>query len=158
MDKPVLPEALKSAGADYQKRLKALGLDPEGVLWAFDQQEHKFHLWLVWSGVDAFGPYQLTKLLFKAYRLSALPQEIDPFTVEVLSPRARMAHALRKLLAVADEKGPQEMKVTADPDGTDEVIRFKSAWIYKFDKKDLSAPKVRRDWKRFQSNVSALAA
>ncbi|MCB5176302.1 hypothetical protein [Microvirga lenta] len=158
MDTPALPEALKRAGADYQRKLRALGLDPEGFLWAFDRYDEKFHLWIVWSGVDEFGPYKLAQLLFKAYRLSALPQEIDPFTVEVLSPRLSIVHALRRLIEESIKKGPQEMKISETSDHTTELTRFKTAWIYKFDRKDLPTTRVLKDWKRFQHNVGALAA
>ncbi|MGW8820428.1 hypothetical protein, partial [Heyndrickxia sporothermodurans] len=86
MDTPELPENLIKAGRAYYEALGKLGFHPEGLLWAYGYEEQSFRLWLVWSGLDQYGPLAISKLLFRAYRAAALPSEIDPFTVYIVTP------------------------------------------------------------------------
>lgn len=73
------------AGHEYGEALASLGLDPEALFWAFDQNEDRHVLVLVTDFFDLKGPLEISKQLFKAYNASATPREIDPFVVRLHS-------------------------------------------------------------------------
>jgi hypothetical protein len=67
MDSPELEVKFMSAGADYLKAVRALGLDPDALLWAYDTIIRKHVLVLVTDMFDFRGPYEVSQLLFQAY-------------------------------------------------------------------------------------------
>src|SRR5947209_5983531 len=77
----------KEAGADYLKAVRALGLDPDALLWAYDTVIKKHVLVLVTDMFDFRGPYEVSQLLFQAYNNAGTPREIDPFIVRLHSPK-----------------------------------------------------------------------
>ena len=83
--RPVSPEYLK-AGQDYLDALVSLGLTPHYLGWGWEQIAEKWVLVLITPIVDAGGPLELNKLLFRAYNAKATPKEISPFIVRVFSP------------------------------------------------------------------------
>ena len=156
MDSPELPSGLLAAGREYHTNLEALGLKVSALFWVYNISEERFDLCLVWPGVDRYGPLAIQRLLFAAYRASALPQTIDPFTVYLHSPKSTLVSGLLK--------GFRDQEVTATQVGIDgntgsvePMFELRRTWIYEAGKK-ISAPVVSRHWKKFQENVSQLAA
>lgn len=159
MDAPDLPLTLREAGQKYLSSLDELGLRPQGLAWVFDFKEEKFALWLVWAGVEKVGPYEISKKLFKAYNLSALPAEIDPFSVFVLSPTMPMAKWLKdqyptkaRNVVEASQIGVGEVD-----SGVSAVFETRPEWIYRAIKKTKPVD-VSKNWSRFSRAVDALAA
>ncbi|OBQ96027.1 hypothetical protein A9K66_22790 [Mesorhizobium sp. AA23] len=143
-------------------QLHGLGLRPEGLLWLHDEQDKCFVLWLLWSGVDQFGPFALTKLLFQAYRASALTTEIDPFLVHARSTSEALAGQMLNVFSKsAKSRGlHQYLRLVADK-GTEReriVYRWKRDWVYEIHARPYPLTRVQRDWERFSANVGALAA
>lgn len=156
MDLPELPEELRLGGAEYHKQLGKLGLHPEGLLWMFDKQAKRFVLWLMWSGVDRFGPFALTDLLFRAYRAAALTQAIDPFLVDVRGPADALSEGLRASMHTWPKGDTGEIRLEG-PEDVD-LYGWRMSWVYHYEKKRKTTLVVNRDWRRFNENVSKLAA
>lgn len=160
MDLPELPESLHVAGRKFLDQLGALGLHPEGLLWVYDCRQQEFQLQLLWSGVDRYGPYSLTKLIFSAYRAAALPRDIDPFSIHVRSPKFGAGGGMMNVIrGVAKyQNRPEEWMMTEGDDVNNPVYRARVSWIYRLATKPQSPTNVVRDWKRFNESVTALAA
>lgn len=165
MDTPKLPDSLKEAGQAYYDALVKLGLDPEGLLWAYDNQAAEFRLWLVWSGLDRYGPFAMSKLLFRAYNASALPREVDPFSVYVVAPEHRIGDMARQMAdAYKATEGRDNLDqiviALAAPDGQKDSMLHETrfGWVYHLKPRRSSVKKINRDWRHFNENVSALAA
>ena len=168
MDTLDLDVTRKRAGEEFLHALELLGLKPEALFWAFDHLEKRLVLVLATELFDLKGPLAVSELLFRAYRASALPQEIDPFVIRLQSPD----HKLIRLLdgyAVTDADGtrryglaPEQRgrpapfsTITLDVDG----LSFKSEWVYRFrlpKRRDVGA--IKREWERFNRKVDKLAA
>lgn len=158
MDFPTLSPKLLNAGREYHNQLKQLGLKPEGLLWMHDAVRNRFHLWLIWSGIDRVGPLAVSELLFKAYRASALTQDIDPFVVEVRSLREEMARQLLAAISKSDPF-PYYRILLNHPDGQQQVAyQWRSDWIYYLQPKPRKPVEIANDWRRFSQKVTALAA
>lgn len=158
---PKLPDRLQVAGSEYLKQLRKLGLKPEGCLWVNRYQDQHFMLWVIWSGVDTYGPYDVAKLLFKAYRASALTREIDPFSVDVISPKGDFGAQVLRTRNFADGvrvgSQPVLFRIT---EGSDEsvIYHWSEEWLYDL-RRSIKAPdQVKLDWDRFTKNVTRLAA
>lgn len=145
------------AGRAYYKALGKLGLTPEGLLWAYDVREEQFRLWLVWSGLDRHGPLAMSKLLFKAYRSSALPEEIDPFTVYIVSPE-HMIGKLSRTVNFPLPTGDKPFHFRIQNSHEDILHHVEPDWVYHFESKRFNTKKVDREWRSFNENVSSLAA
>ncbi|MCA0203013.1 MAG: hypothetical protein LCH92_01615 [Proteobacteria bacterium] len=158
MDTPELPDTLLKAGAEYQGKLAKLGLRPEAMMWAYAFEEKQFLLWIVWSGLDRFGPLAIQRLLFQAYNASALPKEIDPFSVVIHSPRESVISGVLRQLAKSDVEAMQIGVGTVGDARTEAKVEFRRAWAYRISAKMLSSTDVSRAWQRFSANVDALAA
>ena len=134
-----------------------LGFNPEGLLWAYDFKDEKHRLWLVWSGLDRYGPLAMSRLLFKAYRAAALPEEIDPFTVHIVSPEHMIGH-LSKNMHVKLPNDQNALYWRIKDNHGNIVHQVAHTWVYHLETKRFNTKKVDRDWRAFNENVSALAA
>lgn len=152
MDIPAIPLTLIDAAREYDTSLRKLGLRAEGVAWGYDMEERGFLLFVIWSGVDRYGPLALNKLLFKAYNASALPQKIDPFVVTVLSPSHRLAEAMM------EHATDSMMRYGRIPDPEKAAVHFQADWVVHMQRKRRSSLEIVKDWKRFTERVERLAA
>lgn len=157
MDTPDLSTGLLTAGQTYRLALNKLGLRPEALMWGYDEEAQRFELFIVWSGVDRFGPLQITRRLFKAYNLSALPQEIDPFIVNLISPKSGVYRE-----AIAPMLGKAEVQIGIGfgprPEETKPMVTFRPSWVYIAEKKRRTPVEINRDWRKFTQSVDQLAA
>lgn len=158
MDASELPEGYLSAGQEYQRELFRLGLKPEATLWAYDVADKKFVYWLLWSGLDRFGPYGLTKLLFSAYRSSRLTREINPFIVHIRPTTGfHGSHTLGLVRATMEGKS-REWVISANGDVRFPLYTGRREWVVHCDTKDRPTVQMISDWKRFQKRITNLAA
>ena len=162
MDTPELDVTRHKAGARYLEALRKLGLEPVALFWAYDAAVKHFVLVLITEFFDLKGPYEISKLLFKAYNAAATPQEIDPFIVRLHSPAQSAIRSLRMPTHIR----PVDQR-TGRPTGTAVEIKTSThgdltvspQWTYKFGRvsKKISVD-LRRRWSRFERNVTDLAA
>lgn len=163
MGMPKLSRKLHLAGKQFHRQLHDLGLKPEAVLWVHDIKRDAFVLWLVWSGVDRVGPYEVMKLIFKAYRASALTHDIDPFMIEIRSTGDIIGnHALetsRHRIFINGKRADLYRVSTGMSNEVDDAdYQWTDQWIYEM-KRVVKQPKLAdRDWANFTFNVSQLAA
>ncbi len=149
-----ISEKLLLAGREFYEQIKKLGLRPEACLWMVDEKDNAV-LSLVWSGIDKYGPYQISKLLFEAYRKTIVPREIDPFMIDLRSPKDILgAQLLNNHTAAKWYRLNQKNSETGE-----EIILFKwsTEWVYHIQKKKRTPVEVSRDWARFNESI-ALAA
>lgn len=156
---PDLPDGHRAAGKQYLHGLRKLGLDPEGLMWLHDRIKGRFVLLMVWSGLDEYGPLEISKLLFGAYRASALTREIDPLDVLVMSQKIHMANAF---LNVARKRITMRM-TEADSDHDMTQLERLNQYTLNLDgrgvlvAKDAKRPdQIARDWQMFRKNVNDL--
>jgi len=165
MDTPEIGVARLKAGKAYLTAIKSLGLDPDALCWAFDSIIGHFVLVLITPMFDFKGPYEISKLLFRAYNLAGTPEDIDPFIIRLHSPDHNI---IRMLLEIAGSKSVQaQNKITgkwhtlqstaqkAEGGG----LEFRNEWIYQYK----ISPKQKsldlsRKWSRFAHNIDRLAA
>ena len=95
-EKPISAERI-AAGREFFLALKELGVYPDGLFWAFDEQIEEQVLVPITSLFDYVGPFRFNKLLIKAYNAAATPQSISPFIIRLHSPNDDMAVAILKL-------------------------------------------------------------
>jgi hypothetical protein len=91
-----LDDERHAAGAVYLAALRTLGLEPDGLFWAWDRLDERWVLMLVSRYFDIVGPSALSTLLFKAYNAAATPAEIDPFIIRIHSPDHHMIRSMIK--------------------------------------------------------------
>lgn len=171
MDQNDLGLARYDAGADYLAALRKLGLNPDALFWAFDSAVDQFVLVLVTKFFDYAGPLALSELLFKAYRASATPAEIDPFILRLHSPKQKI---FRDLLFSLRSTGTipadadidaYHRAVMAGEQAQIGVLGFNyaelevfGAWIYTATEHHTKLADVARPWDRLTHRVDALAA
>ena len=80
------PPNVMTAGREFFEALRKVGLNPEGLFWAFDTDIDEPALVLITSFYNQVGPFAINKLLFKAYNLSITPRSISPFIIRLYSP------------------------------------------------------------------------
>lgn len=171
MDQNDLGLARYDAGAEYLKSLNRLDLSPEALFWAYDKAIEQFVLVLVTRFFDYAGPLAVTEALFKAYRASATPAEIDPFIIRVHSPEQRiykeLLFALRSTgtIAAGWTREDYHRAVLAGEVEQAGVFAFTyadlsgfGAWIYKASEGPRKLIDVAKPWTRFSSKVQRLAA
>jgi len=120
---------------------------------------------------DYAGPLAVTEALFKAYRASATPAEIDPFIIRVHSPEQRvykeLLFALRSTgtIAAGWSRDDYHRAVLAGDVEQAGVFAFTyadlsgfGAWIYKASEGPKKLIDVAKPWTRFSSKVQKLAA
>ncbi|TXN72403.1 hypothetical protein [Methylobacterium sp. WL6] len=157
-----LPEVLEQAGHSFKDAIIKLGLSVEGILWVNMIESKKFEMWIVWSGLDAYGPLAIAKSLFRAYNAAALPQVIDPFDITVVGPE----HIVSRLHAAFSKKSNIEAPDLAEyaalylQEGENKTVfcAVKRSWILLPVKRRLPKKEIDRGWRRFQDNVDKLAA
>jgi hypothetical protein len=156
---PIEVERLK-AGEAYLAALRRLGLEPEGLFWAWDLLDNELILILVSRYFDAVGPLALSELLFKAHRADAMPAEIDPFSVRLHSPDH---HMIRTIIDVLDKFKEQVVDTGREASMKDGVLENGSiaiplSNIYRL--RDVRRPSIDllRKWNVIERKVDALAA
>lgn len=155
---PELPSGLQALGAEYYSQLTNLGLRPEACLWMHRLEDDSFILCIVWSGIDRYGPFEITKLIFEAYRKSALTREIDPFTVELRSTKEVFGAMIRQNMRELGEHLFYRIREKNNDTGEEKTThQWRSQWAYKMTDRRRSPVEVRRDWDRFRRNVAAAA-
>ena len=150
------------AGASYLAALRALGLDPEALFWAWDRAEDRYVLMLVTRYFDIVGPAEVSKLLFKAYNKARTPKEIDPFILRIHSPDHRMIRALTdaidgfRIQMVDTGKIASEEVISSVFDTGPMAFPMKDIYVWK----DVRRPGVDllRKWKFISRKVDGLAA
>lgn len=161
---PVSAEYVK-AGEDYLAALRRLGLRPLFLGWGRELASGQWLLVMVTSIIDAGGPLELNRLLFKAYNAEATPREISPFIVRVYSPEV----APDTLYAL----GGKELKIVNNDELAakvsisniqftfhDVVYEMINAYAIPHQKKP-AKPKYHAalaEWQKFKRNVDRLAA
>lgn len=166
MGAPELEMKHRQAGAEYLSAIQRLGLNPDALLWAFDEVVGSFVLVLVTSFFDLKGPYEISKLLFKAYNAFATPQEIDPFVIQLHSPNHAIVESLIRWAEGGTVQKINPRTLTLEGPKAEILQRSQGGltvnkdWIYKLalpQAKPYSMALVNR-WNRFQRNVDRLAA
>jgi hypothetical protein len=155
---PELPSTLQELGAEYHSQLIKLGLRPEAFLWMHKPDEDEFVLSIVWSGVDRFGPFEVNKRLFEAYRKAVLTRAIDPFIVELRSPKEVFGATIREHMSEGGEHLFYRILETNSLTGEQKTThQWRSEWAYSMADRKRSHMEVKRDWDRFKRNVAAAA-
>src|SRR4051794_18623036 len=170
MDATALDLTRREAGAQYLAALRTLGLEPNGLFWAYDEVTEQFVLFLVTDLFDVKGPYEISKLLFKAYNNSGTPREVDPFIVRLHSPRQTIISSLMIGLGGAkiegvDEKSGKPLSDLVQVSGAKlDGIQVFADWVYKqpdtraFKRPPANTIALSRKWERFMRSVNKLAA
>lgn len=166
MDRPldvVIDDERMEAGKAYLDALRKLGLDPEGLVWAWDRVDENLVLMLVTRYFDIVGPSALSTLLFRAYNLAITPTEIDPFIVRIFSPDHML---IRNVTTAMDDfktqvvdrggLGHEEEMESAHLGAGSFVIPIGRAYVWK----DVRRPKddLLRRWGIIKKRVDAIAA
>jgi hypothetical protein len=163
MAAPAIDQRQIDAGFEFDKTLTELGLDANGVLWAFDRDLDHHVLVVITDFFDFKGPLEISKALFAAYNAAILPKEIDPFIVQLYSTRQPFA---RNLLDFAGNRADYVDEETGEKKPLDDLIElgvgslaFKQNWVIKrLIKSDRKSAELSRRWKRFEANVEKIAA
>ena len=175
MDKSDDASALKElgpgyieAGAEFFESIRTLGLDPDGLFWAFDRVVNGHVLALVTRMFDHAGPLALSQTIFKAYNASALPKSITPFVVRMHSPRHEVILGLKPFLTKQfkldwvkfNKDNADKFRIKIDEKYENSSFAFRPEWIYKFDlsQERRKTMPVGRRWERYARNVDRLAA
>lgn len=157
-----LPDDLEQAGFAFRDSITRLGLSVEGLLWVNLPGTQKFEMWIVWSGLDAYGPLEIAKLLFRAYNAAALPKAIDPFDISVVGPEHVVARLHAAFSGKNEIKPPDAAEYGAlylqEGEDTEVLCAVKRSWILLPVKRRLPKKEITRGWRRFRENVERLAA
>ena len=169
MDQTALDIRRREAGAQYLSALRSLGLEPNGLFWAYDEATKQFALFLVTDLFDIKGPYEISKLLFKAYNRAGTPREIDPFIVRLHSPNHRIISEL--MIGLGGGRVQRADKNTGAPHGNEisitgakfDDIQVYADWVYRRPSlrprlKPVDAIAASRKWDKFARAVDRLAA
>lgn len=147
------------AGRDFLRSLQELGLDPEALVWAFEPDEnYRFVLVLITAFFDFAGPLEISRMLFKAYNASALPNQIDPLMVRLHSPRQKFAQNLLKLQQNLQTKEHNKPMLAPGHLFVDDSIAWTVDGVLKWPSKISRTIEQGRKWERFSRNVHLLAA
>jgi hypothetical protein len=156
---PTIPAELLRSGREYHVALTRLGLNPEGVLWVFDLKAESFKLWIIWSGVDTFGPVSIFRQLFKARNVGLLPSGVDPFAISVRSTDDVL---VRKLMQLHSELSPDdfiEVQFGSAYDPAWETgLYWSRDWVYHLTELPNTKVELNEAWSHFQEEIQAVAA
>lgn len=156
-----LPPDHLGAGRDYLAALKKLGLQPEGLLWAYDRTVSEFVLVLVTGQFDFVGPTAIYETLTRAYNLAATPAAISPFILRLHSPRQEIVRELRTAYGWdirVDPLTPDPPGITVDIELNAGDLTFRVEWVYHLRERKIAPAERARRWRTFQGNVAKLAA
>ena len=152
-----------SVGGDYLRALRKLGLEPDVLAWAREQDTGRVILVLVTAFFDHGGPLEVSQALFRAYNIAATPQDIDPFIVRLHSPRQSFGRELIKGLRARIEVVTNMRPLTdiRDMPGTAFLLgdlEVPLVAVLKWPQQVSTTTEVGRKWERFLRNVDRLAA
>jgi hypothetical protein len=157
-----LPSGRLEAGSDFLAALKKLGLEPDGLLWAYDTTFDEFVLVMITAQFDFVGPRAIYELLTTAYKLEATPQAVSPFIVRIHSPNQQVVTELRKAYGWDIRVDPIVEREGVHAWATVELkvgdLTFQMDWVYFIRDKKVRPVERSRRWARFQRTVEALAA
>lgn len=162
MAQDALSEERWTAGADYLAALRQLGLEPEGLLWAFHEARREMALVLVTSLVERIGPKDLYEVLFEAYEKAGTPRSIDPWIVVAFGPDSLLGEEFAVMMEaevrVVEAPPSLELPIFKYGLGGGEYT-FSHEWVY------VAKPRWRSEskhqvkiWNTFRENVARLAA
>lgn len=147
------------AGQDYLEALEALGLSPDALAWAVDENTNEVYLLLITGYLDAAGPLEVSKQLFRAYNLAATPREVDPFMVKLLSPRQGYARGLLKTFSQL--RNEQEERRGRDDWfavlGTSDGVHISARGVYRVVEKPKQTATLLPKWGRVVKRIDQLA-
>jgi hypothetical protein len=166
VDTPQLKVKYGQAGWEFLASLQNLGLDPQALFWAYDKVINDFVLVLITDFFDDQGPYEISKLLFRAYNVAATPKLIDPFMVRLHSPHQAFSQAIKERLFSRSFRKLD--KTTMQPIGPSTDIKsvnwqgmiVSKDWVYVVrptQHKRSVESRIRR-WSKFKTTVERLAA
>lgn len=145
-------EARHAAGAAYFSALERVGLEPDGLFWAWDKIDDRFVLVLVSRFFDIAGPLKLSQLLFRAYRAEITPAAIDPLALRLHSPAQSW---LRDLATRQTQiQGASDTGLIY----SDDVLDVPLQPIYRLSIEPDDAPDLLKYWRLIERNVEQLAA
>jgi hypothetical protein len=162
MDREPLPLGYMKSGQDYLSAIKKLGLHPIFFGWGREISTQQWLLGMVTSIIDAGGPLELNRLLFKAYNAEVTPKEVSPFIIRVYSPEIApqtFRTLAGKNLTVLDENLRDKISVT-DMIFTFLDVEYQMINAYKIRVGNFNQKQDSKiiAWKRFKNNVEKLAA
>ena len=154
----------REAGGDYLAALKRLGLEPEGLLWAFHQERRELQLAMVTSLVDRIGSLDIYRVLAQAYDAAGTPKSVDPFVVSLYSPNSVFANDFKRSYDIEFSGNPQGTFDTGETVDLGEIwfaagnFTFRKSWVYVALWRAPESRHQLREWDRFRQNVERLAA
>jgi len=152
------PERMK-AGEDYLAALRKLGLEPEGLLWAYHEERKEFTLAMITSLADRVGPKEIYETLFEAYDHAGTPASIDPWIVTVFSPRTVFDVDFNVMMSMeASAQGFGGVQVEGEMQFMAGEYMFRKSWVYVARRWNAQSKHQLKVWDKFRENVSRLAA
>ena len=144
-------------GMDYLVALRGLGLDPEGLVWVRVEDRPQWVMLVVTSLYDAAGPFELTKLLFKACNSGLLPASIDPFDVDTYSPDQDLIRGIREALATEpmEDMAEPALKAPIRVGAVEIPVNGILAWC---PISPASSSTLMRRWNQLKCNLALVAA
>lgn len=115
-------DAFGAAGFEYVNQLARLGMDISFAALAVDKLTSAPRLIIVTRLVDFFGSTKLYALLYKAYQLSKLPREVNPFDVEIFSDNSALGQFVNRELT--GRPAPMPIKMQAIREDTGEPVAW----------------------------------
>jgi hypothetical protein len=155
-----IPSNYIEAGKQYIETAQKLGLELEFAAWSCVDNSD-FRLVMVSDWAARFGSRQLHELLTNAYFAHALPQEIDPFMVEIFTPKSHLGAELLNTPTISFlEDGSDGARVLAK--GVELRLSYGAyvwapEWRYQVRAHKRSSDDLRR-FRRFERNVRDLLA
>lgn len=168
-----LPKGFLEASKTYVDAVKGLGLPVSFASCILDRStETPSHvgdvrLLLVSPWADRFGETRLYALLFEAYEKAALPKEIEPFMVEILSEAKALTDVVKEGLANFPDNPIADFSVGGVKvhENVELPVVFQAGdygfvpeWVIVADWKSHKGSDQIRKFKRFERNVHGLAA
>ncbi|WP_156648329.1 hypothetical protein [Methylobacterium sp. Leaf108] len=86
-----------NSGKLFLLNLKSLGMNPEGMGWAWDKDAEAHTLLLFTSVFDRLGPHEIYDLLFLAYRKQLTTPDVPPTRIYVTSPKTTLYQCMAQL-------------------------------------------------------------
>jgi len=162
MDRDAVSAQYLKAGESYLTSLRQLGLNPMFLGWGKEVASGDWVLGMVTSVVDAGGPLELNKLLFRAYNADATPREISPFIVRVYSPEIASpefyALAGKKLTVMSENLAGTVDVLDMEFKFLGVSYRMINAYLIDGRTTGQKYQQRLREWTNFKRNIDKLAA